>query len=100
MRLNLKHPIKEFAIGMASGFPLCCVTHYCLDAILHKEEQRNKRKIRGLLYVPCRLHMWAKKQTYERAVIEEFLDSGFLEDKDYWLLPDHIKPLVINPPKQ
>jgi hypothetical protein len=103
MRLEkLEIVLSEFAMGILSGFPICCVLNWSFDSIIHREDQRIKRHISGLShrgYVPCVLCMWSHKQTHQRAITEMFLESGFLDDADYWLLPKHVKALVLYPPK-
>lgn len=101
MQINLKHALIELKFGILNGFPLCCIIHYCMDTLLDREGRRIKRHIRGLNrngYVPCVLCFRAHKQTYQHAITEMFLETGYLEDKDYWLLPKHVKALVFNPP--
>ena len=101
MRVKLKNALIEFKYGVLNGFPLCCVIHYSFDTLMHKENQRMKRHVSGLGhhgYVPCAFCFRAHKQTYQNAVVELFLETGFLEDKDFWLLPEHVKALVINSP--
>lgn len=94
---GFKHLLRNFRIGILSGFPLCCVLDFCLDDFMGKPLE--KRHIYRLGYRPCRLCYRARKQTYQRAVTELFLETGYLENVDYWLMPNTVQRMVdVEPP--
>jgi hypothetical protein len=94
---RIKHFFINVAVGLQSKFPPCCILNFSFNELIYGNAVQ-KRHVRGLGhggYVPCKLCSMAKKQTYRRAVTELFLDTGYLEDCDYPLLPDKVKALVI-----
>jgi hypothetical protein len=95
-RQGFKHLFDNLKIGLLSGFPPCCIIDFCLDDFMGKPLE--KRHIHGLDYRPCRLCYRAHRQTYQRAVTELLLDTGYLENEDYAILPQNIKKLVLYPP--
>ncbi len=97
---RLRMLLVNIAEGLRGKFPPCCIINFAIDEFRNGADV-HKRYISGIGhggYVPCVLCFRARKQTYQRAVTEMFLDSGYLDDCDYSLLPEHIKPLVFNPP--
>jgi hypothetical protein len=80
MKPNIKQFFRDLKEGIISGFPLCCVLHFCFDELMHRQEKRYYRHIYGLGFVPCILHMKAFKQDRDRAKLELLLETGlFIE---------------------
>jgi hypothetical protein len=94
-KIGFVHLLENLRIGLVSKFPLCCVFDFCMDDFMGKPLE--KRHIHNLAYRPCRLCYRARKQTYQRAITELLLDTGYLDDKDFSLLPNAVKKLVTKP---
>lgn len=77
---KIKQFLCDLKEGIQSGFPLCCVFAFCTDQLLGRFESMQHRHIYSLGFVPCFLHMKAYKQTKQQAILELFVESGFLPD--------------------
>jgi hypothetical protein len=76
---GLLRALDAFSSGLKSGYPLCCVLNYVLDALLGIPSgiSRGERFDPNWgSYVPCHYHKRVT-QSLSRSACSELLDSGF-----------------------
>lgn len=57
IKMNAKQALIDLRDGLLSGYPVCCILHYCLDSLIGNKYATVIRYVKGLEYAPCRLHM-------------------------------------------
>jgi hypothetical protein len=79
MASRVSRAIRDIALGLRNGYPICCVMNYALDSIVETPAGLRRGEKRDPIlgtYVPCVLHAEVRKPL-SRSESLQLLNSGF-----------------------